>query len=184
MEKERPMGPPPEENNPERDDVHLSANRCPYCHTNVQISALDWVSCRSCQARHHHACWTELQHCGSCGEERFLSDQIQSSEIPSSLEEALFQTQGPVTIDQNPKQRRLATVMTVFMSVALAIALALAASGELDIGGAAISLLTTFTVVLSIYARTGFDPVGFGQPINSKIEDSKEPQKTSPKGDK
>lgn len=184
MEKERPMGPPPEENNPERDDVHLSANRCPYCHENVQISASDWVSCRSCQARHHQACWTELQRCGSCGEERFLSDQNQAAEIPNSLEEALFQTQGPVTIDQNPKQRRLASIMAVFMSVALAIAIALAASGELDIGSAPIGLLAGFAVALWIYARTGVDPVGFGQPVGSKIKDSKQPQKTSPKGDK
>jgi len=65
MEKHKVTAPPPEA--AERDDVHVVANRCPYCHDAVVVSASDWSSCRGCQARHHEACWDEAGACASCG---------------------------------------------------------------------------------------------------------------------
>ena len=58
----------------ERDDVKIKSNRCPFCHEDIQIEGSDWVACRSCQGRHHQACWEELGGCGSCGEKRFVAD--------------------------------------------------------------------------------------------------------------
>jgi len=75
----------------ERDDVHVSTNRCPYCHDHVEIEAQDWVSCKSCQARHHESCWTESASCGSCGATSCLSEVSpedlagQSTVLPTSV---------------------------------------------------------------------------------------------------
>ncbi|HBP21622.1 MAG TPA: hypothetical protein DEA08_28040, partial [Planctomycetes bacterium] len=57
----------------ERSDVRVTANRCPFCHEDVQLETSEWVACRSCQARHHRDCWSESGACGSCGTEVFLA---------------------------------------------------------------------------------------------------------------
>jgi hypothetical protein len=49
-----------------RVEVDRSALRCPYCHGEITPS-LDWKACAVCVARHHAACWDELQRCGTCG---------------------------------------------------------------------------------------------------------------------
>lgn len=184
MEKERPQERPPEDNNPddenlERDDVHLSANRCPYCHENVQISALDWVACRSCQARHHKDCWSELGCCGSCKEERYLSDASETSQ-PQVQSPVTADTSTAPIIDTNMKQRRLAKGMAIMFALAVAIAIALSVSGEVPIGGVEIGLLSFMTVMIWSYAKSGVDPMGFGQPIGSKIKKNDDP-KEAPK---
>lgn len=51
----------------EREDVQLAVNRCPFCHDRIEVDAPGWTSCRSCQARHHDACWGERPGCSSCG---------------------------------------------------------------------------------------------------------------------
>ena len=61
---------PPAANDPtpaEREDVHVAANRCPFCHDDVQATALDGVVCAQCLTRHHDACWKEAAKCSSCG---------------------------------------------------------------------------------------------------------------------
>lgn len=58
---------------PARDDVKVATNRCPFCHADVSVERNDWCSCRSCQARHHTACWAESKRCGACGDERCLT---------------------------------------------------------------------------------------------------------------
>lgn len=58
------------------------ALRCPYCHDACEPS--DIVSCRSCRAPHHPACWLELAACSVCraryrvedGPERLSRDQL------------------------------------------------------------------------------------------------------------
>lgn len=72
MTKQKLIAPPTQL--PERDDVHVASNRCPFCHEHVEIETDEWVSCRSCQARHHEACWTESGACASCGTQVFLSE--------------------------------------------------------------------------------------------------------------
>lgn len=49
----------------ERDDVHLAANRCPFCHDDARHSPS--AACERCLARHHPACWDEAGRCSSCG---------------------------------------------------------------------------------------------------------------------
>jgi hypothetical protein len=62
--KERPT--PNDEPEPvERDDVRLAANRCPFCHDDVEKAAS--VACQGCLARHHASCWTESRACSACG---------------------------------------------------------------------------------------------------------------------
>jgi hypothetical protein len=48
----------------ERDDVHVAANRCPFCHEDVE--AAESVVCRECLARHHSSCWSESEQCSAC----------------------------------------------------------------------------------------------------------------------
>jgi hypothetical protein len=72
MSNERPID-PFSRDIPTRDDVQLPTNRCPFCHDEIVIEAVDWVSCHRCQARHHDACWSESGACGSCGEKRMLA---------------------------------------------------------------------------------------------------------------
>lgn len=163
MEKQRPQERPPEENNPERDDVHLSANRCPYCHEDVQISALDWVACRSCQARHHKDCWAELQCCGACKEERYLADVSEPIQAQVSVPLATAPR-----IDTNKKQRGFAKIMSGMMAAAVGVALVLTMTGKVPFGGFELFLLGFFTVALWSYAKSGIDPMGFGQPISQK----------------
>ena len=59
---------------PERTDVRVATNRCPFCHDDILIEGSDWVACFCCQARHHHACWDESGACGSCGETRAVGE--------------------------------------------------------------------------------------------------------------
>jgi len=49
----------------ERDDVKVSAHRCPYCRDDVP--AAESVVCQDCLTRHHPACWDEAAKCSSCG---------------------------------------------------------------------------------------------------------------------
>ena len=75
VEHQKPRRPRPEPTeHAERADVHVAVNRCPFCHDDVDIDQDDWVSCRSCQARHHAACWQESGCCSSCGGDRYLAD--------------------------------------------------------------------------------------------------------------
>ncbi len=55
----------PEPEPVERDDVHVAANRCPFCHEDVE--AQESVVCQGCLTRHHEACWEESGVCSSCG---------------------------------------------------------------------------------------------------------------------
>jgi hypothetical protein len=59
----------------ERADVRVQASptRCPYCHSDISTSTVDWVVCKSCLARHHGACWRESSACASCGEKAHLT---------------------------------------------------------------------------------------------------------------
>ncbi|MDF1662358.1 MAG: hypothetical protein P1V97_11340 [Planctomycetota bacterium] len=179
MEKQRPQENPPEGQNPERDDVHLSANRCPYCHENVEISALDWVSCRSCQARHHKDCWSELGCCGSCKEERYLSDASETSRpqvtVPVNV--------APV-IDTNKKQRGFAKIMAGMMAAAMSVGVVLAMTEDVGFGGFELFILGFFTIALWSYAKSGIDPMGFGQPLGSKFKNDKDTQKNPDKAAK
>ncbi len=73
MQKERdPSEPRPPAVEPTRD---LGLHRCPFCHEAVGPSSQpagagehsgSWVSCASCLARHHAACWDEGKRCGAC----------------------------------------------------------------------------------------------------------------------
>ncbi|MCA8922906.1 MAG: hypothetical protein KDD82_13915 [Planctomycetes bacterium] len=55
-----------------REDVHVAANRCPFCHDGV--TPRESVVCKTCLARHHEACWGESGACASCqGSERLRS---------------------------------------------------------------------------------------------------------------
>jgi len=64
---------------PLHEGVHLATNRCPFCHEDVAVEADAWVSCRSCQARHHPACWGEGGACSACGCDRRLSEADEPS---------------------------------------------------------------------------------------------------------
>lgn len=63
MEKLRPARPQPEDPAP-REDVRVHANRCPFCHDDVQPK--ESVVCQDCLARHHPPCWAESAGCGTC----------------------------------------------------------------------------------------------------------------------
>ena len=67
----------------ERSDVRVAANRCPFCHEDVQLETSEWVACRSCQARHHRDCWSEAGACGSCGTDVFLAEPQLTPQPPS-----------------------------------------------------------------------------------------------------
>lgn len=62
MKEKQPEPPRPA---PERDDVHVARNRCPYCRDDVAPEAS--TVCQSCLTRHHAACWDEAGACSSCG---------------------------------------------------------------------------------------------------------------------
>ncbi len=65
---------PPREQEPEpveRSDVHVAANRCPYCHEDVE--AKQSVVCQKCLSRHHGACWREAGSCSACHGTRLMS---------------------------------------------------------------------------------------------------------------
>lgn len=64
MKFKTPPNDPPSEP-VERDDVHVSVNRCPYCHDDV--TPVESVACQDCLARHHKECWVESGACSSCG---------------------------------------------------------------------------------------------------------------------
>lgn len=71
--EEKPRPPKPEEPAP-RDDVVVSANRCPFCRDDVRGAttegAASWVACAACLARHHEPCWGEGGgKCAACGHE-------------------------------------------------------------------------------------------------------------------
>lgn len=82
MEKEKPERPPAPLEVPARDDVRVLANRCPFCHEDVAVEDDHWVSCRSCQARHHADCWAEAGRCGACGDERKLVPAAAAAPLP------------------------------------------------------------------------------------------------------
>lgn len=63
----------PREEAPERDDVQLTVNRCPFCHTNVAQDTAQ-VVCKGCLARHHTACWDESHECSACGHALRMAD--------------------------------------------------------------------------------------------------------------
>lgn len=67
-----------EEERPGPLEIRLEAKpegllRCPFCHDDLPEEAPDWVACRSCLARHHSGCWTELGRCSACGNNRGLT---------------------------------------------------------------------------------------------------------------
>jgi hypothetical protein len=72
-------------------DLRLGVNRCPFCHDDVVVEDEDWVSCRSCLARHHAPCWEESQGCSSCGESRFLAQARESSSNSAGETEFSYQ---------------------------------------------------------------------------------------------
>lgn len=82
MEKEKPERPPERVEVPARDDVRVLANRCPFCHEQVEVDGDHWVSCRSCQARHHGPCWAEAGRCAACGDERRLVPAVVAGPLP------------------------------------------------------------------------------------------------------
>lgn len=63
MIDEKPRPEPAPEPAP-RDDVVVSASRCPFCHEAVKER--EWVACAACLARHHEGCWTESGRCATC----------------------------------------------------------------------------------------------------------------------
>ncbi|MBL4844206.1 MAG: hypothetical protein JKY65_01660 [Planctomycetes bacterium] len=74
--KDRPVEPAREV--PERDDVHVASNRCPFCHEDVTPD--ESVACQGCLARHHRECWTESgAACSSCGSEVCLEPAQRSA---------------------------------------------------------------------------------------------------------
>ena len=81
----------------ERDDVVVAANRCPYCHSDVDAEADDGVACKGCLARHHKSCWDEAGVCSACGGTQALVAQPQA---------AASQDPGA----QTQTQRRLAAI--------------------------------------------------------------------------
>ncbi len=54
----------------EREQLRLSAERCPYCHEAVERSDQDKVACNACMAWHHAGCWNEHGACAACGADR------------------------------------------------------------------------------------------------------------------
>jgi hypothetical protein len=84
----------------ERDDVKIKSNRCPFCHEDIQIEGSDWVACRSCQGRHHQACWEELGGCGSCREKRFVADVSQLAEQASPVVSEVSAEQAPAVVSE------------------------------------------------------------------------------------
>lgn len=63
----------------EREDERVSANRCPFCHEDVDVLARDWLACRQCLGRHHVACWADARRCASCGCAEWLAQDVQVS---------------------------------------------------------------------------------------------------------
>jgi tetratricopeptide (TPR) repeat protein len=57
--------------NPERSDVCVATNRCPFCHDEIGRS-IQWLICEHCLARHHEPCWDEATRCSACGHGRRL----------------------------------------------------------------------------------------------------------------
>lgn len=57
---------------PERDDVHLAGDRCPFCRDLVRRRAEAWALCERCLARHHLSCWGEAGACAACQHPRPL----------------------------------------------------------------------------------------------------------------
>lgn len=69
MEKaKQPIEPTPV---PDRDDVHVVANRCPFCRDDVSVDDDATLVCQRCLARHHTPCWSEDKRgggrCSACG---------------------------------------------------------------------------------------------------------------------
>ena len=85
MEKQKPRAAPPPEV-VERDVVRVATNRCPFCHDDVAVEGNDWVSCRSCQARHHVACWDEGGCCSACGAEGRLVPDLGVAPLGAELQ--------------------------------------------------------------------------------------------------
>lgn len=56
---------------PDRDDVHVVANRCPFCRDTVSVDDDATLVCQRCLARHHAPCWSEDKRgggrCSACG---------------------------------------------------------------------------------------------------------------------
>ncbi len=48
-------------------EFNHTPNRCPYCHVDVRYVEENWVACGACLARHHEACWREINRCSTCG---------------------------------------------------------------------------------------------------------------------
>lgn len=81
----------------ERDDVRVATNRCPFCHDDIVVDQDSWVSCRSCQARHHDQCWTEQGQCSACGHDRHLTEAT-----PATTEMAPAPTPPPTRLSGDP----------------------------------------------------------------------------------
>jgi hypothetical protein len=79
--KELPREPAPEV--VERADVKVAGSlaRCPYCHEGIATDAPNWVSCRSCLARHHEDCWKERLACSSCGHNLCLGGAVEYVQV-------------------------------------------------------------------------------------------------------
>ena len=85
----------PQRPHPERSDLIVGTNRCPFCHDDIQIEASDWVACFNCQARHHRTCWVETGACGSCGETRFVAEAADVQVANAQRSEASEPTGNP-----------------------------------------------------------------------------------------
>jgi hypothetical protein len=55
-------------------EIQISGSlvRCPYCHGDIKTSAIDWVACSACLARHHKDCWQERGACSTCRGSNYL----------------------------------------------------------------------------------------------------------------
>lgn len=67
----------------ERDDVHVAAIRCPFCHEDISGDGLKH-GCPKCMAWHHQACWQESDGCSACGQSRLLSEASPVASVVST----------------------------------------------------------------------------------------------------
>jgi hypothetical protein len=78
-------GPRDEAVQPRGTELSLKIHRCPYCHEDIETTQRDgWLSCASCQARHHRNCWAESGSCASCRGTAYLTPTTTPVAPPAS----------------------------------------------------------------------------------------------------